>query len=79
MKHGSKGDYRLFFLVTDWNPSPGKSRTLFSDYYPGAGNFQEQTLINRDHFFKSVICSRLWVSVLASIVDMSRNNFITFF
>ena len=29
------------------------------DYYPGPGNFQEQTGIIRDHFYKSVICSRL--------------------
>ena len=33
---------------------PG-SRPFFSDYYSGPGNFQEQTGINRDNFYKSVI------------------------
>ena len=43
--------------MTDRDPGPGKSRPFFSDYCPG--NFQEKTGINRDHFYKSVICSRL--------------------
>ena len=40
--------------MTDCDPCPGKSRPFFSDYYPGPGNFQEQTGINRDHFYKIV-------------------------
>ena len=53
--------YLMISLVTDRDPGPGpgKSRPFFSDYYLGPGNFQEQTGINRDHFYKSVICSRL--------------------
>ena len=35
------------------------SRPFFSDYYPGPGNFQEKNGITWDHFYKSVICSRL--------------------
>ena len=48
-----------FPVMTDWDPGPSKSRPFYSDYYPGPGNFQEQTGFNRDHFYKSVICSRL--------------------
>ena len=40
----------LCLAVTDRDPGPSKSRPFFSDYYPGPGNFQEQTGINRDHF-----------------------------
>ena len=65
--------------MIDWDPGPGKSRPFFSDYYPGPWNFQEKTEINRDHFYKSVIISRLWVFVLASIVDMSLNYLFIFF
>ena len=46
-------------VVTDRDPGPGKSQPVFNDYYPSPGSFQEQTGINRDHFYKSVICSRL--------------------
>ena len=46
-------------LVNDRDPGPGKYRPFFSYYYPGPGNFQEKNGINRDHFYKSFICSRL--------------------
>ena len=50
----------ISLVKTDRDPGPGKSRPFFSDYYPGPGNFQEQTGINRDHLYiKGVICSRL--------------------
>ena len=50
-------NHAIYHLVTDRNPGPAISRPFYSDYYPG--NFQEQTGINRDHFYKSIICSRL--------------------
>ena len=58
---GRSFTYLILFVVTDRDPGPGKSRPFFSDYYPGPGNFREQTGINRDHFYKSVICSRLYL------------------
>ena len=54
-------EFQNNWIGTDRDPGPGtgKSRPFFSDFYPGPGNFQEQTGINRNHFYKSVICSRL--------------------